>query len=101
MMSDLDESKTRSENICSAKLASEQEIDKTEDTAEKQTVKAENEEEDDDVQLSAFTMSALQEFVSEQLEREQRRQQAEQMAQDAAQDPDQLADFEEDWVSWQ
>ncbi|XP_043188530.1 EEF1A lysine methyltransferase 1-like isoform X1 [Amphibalanus amphitrite] len=76
---------------------SKEEIDQSEDVKEKRSPAAEDQDEEDDVQLSAFTMSALQEFVSEQLEREQRRQQAEQLAQDAAKDPDQLADFEEDW----
>ena len=64
---------------------------------EKPSLPAEDDD-DDAVQLSAFTMSALQEFVSEQLEREQRRQQAERTAQDASQDPNRLAEFEEDWV---
>ena len=98
-MSDLGESKT-SQRDSDGKVTSEGDAEKTEGVTEKRPLGTENEDEDDDVQLSAFTMAALQEFVSEQLEREQRRQQAEQVAQDAAQDPDQQADFEEDWVSW-
>lgn len=52
------------------------------------------EESDDEVKLSAFALSALQEFVSEQQEREKRREEA---AGRLAGDPEQ--EFEEDWVN--
>jgi len=51
------------------------------------------EADDDPVQLSAFALSALQEFVSEQLDREQRRQEASAQQSEAGAEPE----FEEDW----
>ncbi|XP_037082733.1 EEF1A lysine methyltransferase 1-like [Pollicipes pollicipes] len=90
------EKKQSESDMCAEPVGNQLKADTTDQTPGqiKKAIDAEKEtESDEDVQLSAFTMSALQEFVSEQLEREQRRQQVEKCTLDAGADDD----FEEDW----